>query len=262
MKLINPRAINPNPIILIGSIRKKIIAPKIRNTAVTPWGCPSHSANVGLKVALRNVSSNSEITILITKTCEIADKPKIPSKPDTSGIDSGARRWNPWINKPPTNAKPNAFNELLYTYYHPSLTLEQLVAITPDQYDVNVVDGRYQKIDFEWDGNIVGISCRTAVAKSAYNIADEFQKRGKTVSKNFTQHHAVYISNGLTKEQISEVFKEAYTRFYSRPNYLFNRLMSIQSLTDVERNIRGGLAFLNKKTKIFPSSPCLHWTYK
>lgn len=80
-----------------------------------------------------------------------------------------------------TNAKPNAFNELLYTYYHPSLTLEQLVAITPDQYDISVVDGRYQKIDFEWDGNIVGISCRTAVAKSAYNIADEFQKRGKTV---------------------------------------------------------------------------------
>ncbi|RLF53213.1 MAG: B12-binding domain-containing radical SAM protein [Thermoplasmata archaeon] len=80
-----------------------------------------------------------------------------------------------------TNMKHTVFDEFVYTYYYPSLTLEQLVAITPNEHDVDVIDGRYQKIDYEWNGDVVGISCNTVSANIAYEIADEFRRRGKTV---------------------------------------------------------------------------------
>ncbi len=80
-----------------------------------------------------------------------------------------------------TGAKPTVFNKVLYNYYQPSLTLEQLIAITPDRYELDVIDGRCEKINYEWGGDIVGISSRTVAAKTAYFIADEFRRRGKKV---------------------------------------------------------------------------------
>lgn len=80
-----------------------------------------------------------------------------------------------------TGADTNTMHEFIYTYLHPSLELQQLAAITPDRHQVDIIDGRCKKIDFNWDGNIVGISCRTVSAKNAYIIADEFRRRGKTV---------------------------------------------------------------------------------
>ncbi|MCD6237198.1 MAG: B12-binding domain-containing radical SAM protein [Thermoplasmata archaeon] len=80
-----------------------------------------------------------------------------------------------------TNTKVTSLHELIYNYLHPSFTLEQLAAITPKQHQVELVDMRYQKVDFEWNGNIIGISCRTVSANTAYRVADEFRRRGKTV---------------------------------------------------------------------------------
>ena len=71
--------------------------------------------------------------------------------------------------------------QFIYEYIHPSLTLEQLAAITPNQYDLEIIDGRYQQINYNWDGDIVGISSRTVAANNAYKIADEFRRRGKKV---------------------------------------------------------------------------------
>jgi radical SAM superfamily enzyme YgiQ (UPF0313 family) len=69
----------------------------------------------------------------------------------------------------------------LYTTSLPSITLEQLISITPDKYEVECVDERWENVDFNWDGDLVGISTQTLSANRAYNIADEFRKRGKKV---------------------------------------------------------------------------------
>jgi len=63
----------------------------------------------------------------------------------------------------------------------PSLTLAQLAAITPEKHDVDLVDNRSSDIDFKWDGDIVGISSLTYAANHAYEIADKFREKGKTV---------------------------------------------------------------------------------
>jgi radical SAM superfamily enzyme YgiQ (UPF0313 family) len=77
-----------------------------------------------------------------------------------------------------TGTTYHVVDELIYRYYYPSLTLGQLVSITPDHHKIEVIDGRYQKVDYNWVGDIVGISCRTVAAKTAYKIADKFREKG------------------------------------------------------------------------------------
>jgi len=77
--------------------------------------------------------------------------------------------------------KHGLFNEYVYTSFYPSLTLEQLISITPEKYEVDCVDERWENIDFDWDGSLVGISTQTPSAQYAYRVADEFRRRGKTV---------------------------------------------------------------------------------
>jgi len=73
------------------------------------------------------------------------------------------------------------FNKFVYTSYYPSITLEQLISITPNKYKVEYVDERFESVDLNWKGSLVGISTLTPNALHAYSIADEFRKKGKTV---------------------------------------------------------------------------------
>lgn len=61
------------------------------------------------------------------------------------------------------------------------LGLPYLAAMTPDEHTVRIVDDRHQKIDYDSDADLVGISILTPMAPRAYEIGDEFRRRGKTV---------------------------------------------------------------------------------
>lgn len=64
----------------------------------------------------------------------------------------------------------------------PNLTIQQLAGICPDHYEVEAVDeNRGDKINYDREYNLVGISCRTATTPRAYQIADEFRRRGVPV---------------------------------------------------------------------------------
>lgn len=80
-----------------------------------------------------------------------------------------------------SKTKHGLFDKIIFTSFYPSITLEQLISITPDKYDVEYVDERWEDVDFDWDGRLVGISTLTPDACHAYETADEFRKRGKTV---------------------------------------------------------------------------------
>jgi len=86
--------------------------------------------------------------------------------------------------------KPNQKNEFPFPYsllrkilYYPSGILEEIATLTPKDYNVTFIDeGLNQKINFDMDYDIVGISCiHTPSSPRAYYIADEFRKRKKTV---------------------------------------------------------------------------------
>lgn len=64
----------------------------------------------------------------------------------------------------------------------PNLTLQHIAAITPKKHVVDVIDEMFVDVDFDINCDLVGISCiRTSSALHAYEIADEFRKRGKKV---------------------------------------------------------------------------------
>lgn len=60
----------------------------------------------------------------------------------------------------------------------PPLNLAMIARYTPDHYDVRIVDEAVDKIDFDVQADLVGITCMTPLAPRAYEIATEFRKRG------------------------------------------------------------------------------------
>ncbi len=64
----------------------------------------------------------------------------------------------------------------------PMISLLYIAAMTPeDRYRVEIVEEDVQTVDFTADCDMVGITAMTASAPRAYEIADEFMRRGKKV---------------------------------------------------------------------------------
>ncbi len=62
------------------------------------------------------------------------------------------------------------------------LAIPTLVALTPPKHEIRIFDENIEDIDYNWEADLVGISVRTMFAKRAYNISENFRKRGvKTV---------------------------------------------------------------------------------
>ncbi|OGP75804.1 MAG: hypothetical protein A2V86_08290 [Deltaproteobacteria bacterium RBG_16_49_23] len=58
------------------------------------------------------------------------------------------------------------------------LNLPYVAAVTPREVEVKIADEAFEKIHFEEKADLVGITAQTPVAPRAYQIADEFRKRG------------------------------------------------------------------------------------
>ncbi len=56
-----------------------------------------------------------------------------------------------------------------------------IASLTPAEHDVRIIDENCEHIDFNDDCDLVGISAMTQQATRAYEIADEFRRRGRTV---------------------------------------------------------------------------------
>ena len=62
--------------------------------------------------------------------------------------------------------------------YYPSLTFPLLAALTPFEHDVSITFEIFDDIDFEEKPDIVGITSITSNVYRAYEVADEFRRRG------------------------------------------------------------------------------------
>jgi radical SAM superfamily enzyme YgiQ (UPF0313 family) len=62
------------------------------------------------------------------------------------------------------------------------LNLPYLAGVTPDQYEVEIIDEERNVINFDDDVWLVALTAQTPIAPRAYEVADEFRKRGvKTI---------------------------------------------------------------------------------
>jgi radical SAM superfamily enzyme YgiQ (UPF0313 family) len=80
----------------------------------------------------------------------------------------------------PAMIKTSSFGEKP-AWMLPPLTLATLAGLTPDGIEVQAVDDRLETIDYDEARDLVGISVKTFTARRAYQIADEFRKRGVRV---------------------------------------------------------------------------------
>ena len=65
--------------------------------------------------------------------------------------------------------------------WFPKLSLPVIAAYTPPSWEVEIIDEAVMDINFETPCDLVGLSIMTCYAPRAYEIAEEFRKRGKTV---------------------------------------------------------------------------------
>jgi radical SAM superfamily enzyme YgiQ (UPF0313 family) len=61
------------------------------------------------------------------------------------------------------------------------LTLPYLAALTPPDWQVKLIDEQLEPIDFEQRADVVAITCSTLTSLRAYDVADEFRRRGLPV---------------------------------------------------------------------------------
>lgn len=62
------------------------------------------------------------------------------------------------------------------------LTLPLMAALTPSDHEISVVDENVEPIDFDAPVDLVGITALTPIAPRAYEVADEFRRRGVKVA--------------------------------------------------------------------------------
>ncbi len=102
---------------------------------------------------------------------------------------------------------PNPKRSFLSKFQYPCLTLQQIAGITPREHDVKIIDERYEKIRFNKNYDLVGISCLTYNSLRGYEISDIFRKQGVPVV--FGGYHASLLPEEVKKHADSVVIGEA-----------------------------------------------------
>jgi len=104
---------------------------------------------------------------------------------------------------PHPNAKKSFLNKLTY----PSLTLQQIAGLTPKEHEVEIIDERYEEIDFDKKYDLVGITSLTYNSYRAYEIADKF--REKKIPVVIGGYHATLLPDEVKKHADAIVIGEA-----------------------------------------------------
>ena len=68
-----------------------------------------------------------------------------------------------------------------YIIRFPMVSLQYIAALIPEEHEVRILEEETEKLDYNIQCDLVGITCMTATANRAYAISEEFRKRGKKV---------------------------------------------------------------------------------
>jgi len=101
----------------------------------------------------------------------------------------------------------NAKRSFLSKFQYPSLTLQQIAGITPSEHAVEIVDERYEDINFNKNYDLIGISCLTYNSLRGYEVSDIFRKRAIPVV--FGGYHASLLPKETKQHADSVVIGEA-----------------------------------------------------
>lgn len=138
----------------------------------------------------------------------------------------------------------------------PPLSLLTITSATPEDVDISLNDENIEKIDFGIEVDLVGITVMTPQALRAYEIADEFRKRGKKVilggfhvshlpEEALNHADAVVIGEGdrIWKEVIKDFEESSLKRIYKDDG-----LVSLSEIKTPRRDLVRGKGYLFTNT--------------
>lgn len=118
------------------------------------------------------------------------------------------------------------------------MTLPYLAALTPPGVDVAIKDDLYEEITFDEPCDVVGLTCMSHQASRAYQIADEFRRRGKkvvmggfhvTLAADEALQHADAVVVGEAEGVWSKVLEDAAAG-HLQARYLSEKLSDLKGL--------------------------------
>lgn len=134
----------------------------------------------------------------------------------------------------------------------PPLSVLTLASVSPDDVKIAILDENIEKIDFDAETDLVGITVMTPQAIRAYEIADEFRRRGKKVilggfhvshlpEEALDHADAVVIGEGdrVWKEAIRDLQESKLKRIYQE-----DRPVSLSELNFPKRELIKGKGYL------------------
>jgi radical SAM superfamily enzyme YgiQ (UPF0313 family) len=140
---------------------------------------------------------------------------------------------------------PNKKRSIFSRFSYPSLTLQQVAAITPPEHDVEIVDERYESINFDKKYDLIGISCLTYNSIRGYEIAAMFRKQRIPVV--FGGYHASLMPDEVKQYADSVVIGEAeltwpqllrdYEKGELKPTYRAERLVTPEEIPPARHDI-------------------------
>ncbi|RLF51127.1 MAG: B12-binding domain-containing radical SAM protein [Thermoplasmata archaeon] len=126
----------------------------------------------------------------------------------------------------------------------PFLDFQFLSLVTPDKHSINLVSEEYTSIDYEGEYDLVGITAGTQNVIRAYEIADEFRRRGtKVVMGGWhasslpmeAKQHADSVVIGEAEETWPQLLKD-FENGKLKPFYKQERPVDLKKLPLVDEN--------------------------
>jgi len=147
----------------------------------------------------------------------------------------------------PNNFQQNSiFNKLnVKLFPNPQITLQQIATITHEKHTIEILNEAHQKINFDEKYDLIGITCCTPSAPRAYEIADEYRKRG--ISVVLGGYHPSALPHEAKKHADSVVIGEAEISWpillqdleknQIKPFYQSKNPANLDNLPQLKRNI-------------------------
>ena len=140
---------------------------------------------------------------------------------------------------------PNPKWSLFSRFTYPSLTLKQLAAIIPSDHDIKIVDERFEKIPFDKEFDLVGISTLTYNALRGYEVAEEFKKRNipvffggyhATLMPDEVKQHTDTLVVGESELTLPKLIKD-FEKGEMKPYYKPDRLVEAEEIPAARHDI-------------------------
>jgi radical SAM superfamily enzyme YgiQ (UPF0313 family) len=138
----------------------------------------------------------------------------------------------------------------------PPLNVLTLASATPEDVEVSIIDENLEELNYGIEADLIGITVMTPQAPRAYEIADEFRRKGKRVvlggfHVSFLPEEALEHANAIVIGEGDRIWKEVIKDFREsrlKRFYQDDQLVSLSEIQVPRRDLVKGKGYLFTNT--------------